>query len=421
VYDDMLSIHNVGVSGGSALSGGGMTGVGGPETGGADFFQFLLGLQANPQNSLLTDVFQLGQEGNKTQKPTEEDPLLDIFGKKEKSAEELSLFALSLNPNGLNAMQVKPEEKTELSGLEQTRDTKNEKSLHAALDIGQLTAQYVDENSQLSQLEKPNADATVEVAIQKYLASESNNEAAVDQVGIRKPVLTQMMEPQTQVGSDIDRMRLKEAFTKNEPGKKSAKSEDLSHAATAGLSMAGLDQLGMNAEVKSMSHSSPAAQAKLAAIPDFFEKVATLAHAGGGKMTVSLNPPHLGEVTIQVTTRGNKVEVEMSSDRGSTRNLMEQGLPDLIHSIEAQDLVVSKMEIHQTELTDRSLQNDANLASRQGGQFSGGSEGYSRQSENQARSNSFDSIRPSLTASTVSSVQGRMQGASGSGRLDLRI
>ena len=80
-------------------------------------------------------------------------------------------------------------------------------------------------------------------------------------------------------------------------------------------------------------------------VPELFRKVESMVHHGGGKMTVSLNPPALGHVEIQVTTRGRNVEIQMRSENNLAKSTLESQLGQLRHSMQVQDLNLSKLEV----------------------------------------------------------------------------
>ena len=82
-----------------------------------------------------------------------------------------------------------------------------------------------------------------------------------------------------------------------------------------------------------------------AAVPEVFERVQTMAAQGGGSLTLSLNPPELGGLEIQVTTRGNQVEIHMRPSTELAKSLLEGSAPELIRSLGAQDLVVSRLDV----------------------------------------------------------------------------
>lgn len=74
-------------------------------------------------------------------------------------------------------------------------------------------------------------------------------------------------------------------------------------------------------------------------------QVQSLAAEGGGKIQVILNPPHLGQVEIQVSTKGKKVELGIRLEDANSKAMVENGLLDLKQALEIQDLQLSKVEI----------------------------------------------------------------------------
>lgn len=144
---------------------------------------------------------------------------------------------------------------------------------------------------------------------------------------------------------------------------------------------------------------------------ELLKTVQTLSHHGGGKMVVSLYPPDLGHVEVSVTTRGNLVEIKMTPENQAAKSIIESGLADLKHAMQAQDLVVSRLEV--------------NLAKP--GTFEGGISWLSAD----AHSQRFDGFResqrepqlhrgktPRIDPIAVASITAR---ACASGRLDVRI
>ena len=136
-------------------------------------------------------------------------------------------------------------------------------------------------------------------------------------------------------------------------------------------------------------------------------------------MTVSLNPPHLGQVEVQVTARGKRVEIEMKSQNSATKALLESHVADLRHSMHSKDLQLSKIEVHVAKEAFQSQMN---------GQYSamnGGSNPF------QKSTGEFNQGRSSRTMNTGnagyrnSEVARSMAYAGrqvwGSGKVDLRI
>lgn len=113
----------------------------------------------------------------------------------------------------------------------------------------------------------------------------------------------------------------------------------------------GLSQLGQTFELKPHNGETLTAAGKdnqaaqPTELPQLFSKVESLAKNGGGTMKVTLNPPELGQVEVEVTTRGKQVQVELKSD-SSAKAIIESRLGELKASIQSHDLVVSKLEVN---------------------------------------------------------------------------
>lgn len=71
----------------------------------------------------------------------------------------------------------------------------------------------------------------------------------------------------------------------------------------------------------------------------------SLARQGGGKMTVALTPPELGQIEIEVTTRGKNVEIAMRSDNEGAKRVLEGGMSELKTALMGHDLVLAKSEV----------------------------------------------------------------------------
>jgi flagellar hook-length control protein FliK len=142
-------------------------------------------------------------------------------------------------------------------------------------------------------------------------------------------------------------------------------------------------------------------------------------------MTVALNPPDLGQVEIHVTTRGKNVEVSMKSENDFAKSAIESSLGDLRSSMEAQDLNLTKMEVHVQRDLGTQIQND--FASQWAGQDSAfqHSRGFQRDSSPESPwqettgRNSLKTIGVSATLGARSSGVGSMP--VGDGRVDIRI
>lgn len=166
-----------------------------------------------------------------------------------------------------------------------------------------------------------------------------------------------------------------------------------------------------------------ATQTHHSTVPQFIKGVEGMIHQGGGKMTVRLTPPDLGEVQVEVTTRGNRVEIEMRSESEMTKTVLESKLSDLKSSIQAQDLVLSKMEVHvgreTTAMRDEAMasfsqgSNAFHQPFQHGQTDQGNSARQDRGFESRTVARNDSPVHPMTATRSVAPV--------GSGRVDMRI
>jgi flagellar hook-length control protein FliK len=129
-------------------------------------------------------------------------------------------------------------------------------------------------------------------------------------------------------------------------------------------------------------------------------------------MTVALNPPELGQMEIEVITRGGKVEIEMTSDNHLAKHLLEANLPELKRTLGIQDLDLARVEVNV---------GDPGFHSQQSGREQTGSEREFRQPSNGSSSSSsspWENQGISLPSRAAASHWGVRSGA---GQLDLQI
>lgn len=110
------------------------------------------------------------------------------------------------------------------------------------------------------------------------------------------------------------------------------------------------------------------AQSKL--MPQVLPRMESLIQQGGGKLTMQLDPPELGKLTIELTTRGKNVEVAIHSDNQSTRAALEGAMADLQQALQSHDLQLTRAEVHGTR--------ESSFASMQFGQGANHQEQTSR-------------------------------------------
>ncbi|MEZ4750112.1 MAG: flagellar hook-length control protein FliK [Bdellovibrionota bacterium] len=141
-------------------------------------------------------------------------------------------------------------------------------------------------------------------------------------------------------------------------------------------------------------------------LQELFDGVQSLVHRGGGKMTVSLNPEHLGQMEIEVNAKGNRVSVEMISQSHSAKAAIESQLADLRTAMQSQDLILARVQVQ--------VGNEGQWASH-----ANTGDGRSFQSTRRGPTVAAPGLRVAAT-SPIRSI-GTVTGSAGTGRLDLRI
>lgn len=153
-------------------------------------------------------------------------------------------------------------------------------------------------------------------------------------------------------------------------------------------------------------------------IPHVMQRAASMAQAGGGRMTVALSPPELGKVEVQITTRGKRVEIKMTSDSSMAKSVLESGLGDLRKQLEGQNLTLGHTEVQVSrEHFGSSLQQQTAQQ-----QFSGQHGGFqsSRDERGSQQGSGGFSRGESRGVERVPTVAARRV-ASAPGRVDVRI
>lgn len=153
-------------------------------------------------------------------------------------------------------------------------------------------------------------------------------------------------------------------------------------------------------------------------VPELVSTVQSMVHHGGGRMTVSLSPPDLGEVEIAVTARGNRLEILVRSDNERTRGVLQEHLGDLKTALQSQDLILSKMEV-QVSREPMGYFGESRFADFTGHQPNPQSQSY-RQSDQRPGSGFQETVAPSpvrVSSQPSSAVSQEL----GNGRLNLWV
>ncbi len=83
-------------------------------------------------------------------------------------------------------------------------------------------------------------------------------------------------------------------------------------------------------------------------VSEVTSKVTSLINRSGGKMTLSLNPPELGKVEVDVKTHGKEVEIILKPESSHTKAVLNEHIDELRSAISSQNLTLSRLEINVT-------------------------------------------------------------------------
>ncbi len=433
----------------SALNGSSLTGFqrgiagssGAPETGMFDFMNYLLGLQGQSQDWLevtTENPLSLGLKSGEENK-AQDDALLSLFDKKDQSSlNPIALSSLFPQANNSMAQMIQPKNGTvnlqEIGegskahgGSSQSAELKN--ALFALDSLGGNSLQMLQRTTEKSDniiKESANSKAQKDSALQQYLSQQG----AHSKTDFSKSVYKNTVTPASQQGEGNSEISLSEGLKHNELSSKE-------HQKTEGKSKGhhldpnSLNNLAMSVDGKSPTNPSVSSgvesqgQSVRMTVPQLFEKVQGMVHHGNGKMTVSLNPPDLGQVEIHVTTRGKNVEISMKSENDFAKSAIESSLNDLKSSMEAQDLNLTKMEVQVHRDLNKQIQSDFTSAWVGQENLFQQSRGFSREHSSESPwrepsgSHSPKAIGASMRMGGISSVSRAM--SVGDGRVDIRI
>ncbi len=441
----------------SSLQGVGLGMDGTPETGEFDFMNYLLGLQVSPLD-LTGDGSEVdltgtaakatsGKDGAKA-----EDALFSIFQKKNDPSWNLIFPNAQVTNQPVNPLEPQEVEGTEIgnpaakTAMETTNPLQGLNPKSGMNNVAPEASLKVDSNEKVqdafslsptqgaeTRVDEKQANPLVakaqkELAIQKYAptakpntnALEGNTLSPVQRNGKTETFVADnngLVNSQQTVSASHE-LNLKEEIEKNEglSRKRNAGESELSNTGVA------FDGKALQASTTAAPVSKGEVTHATTTVPELFQKVESMVHHGGGKMTVSLNPPSLGHVEIQVTTRGKNVEIQMKSQTDFAKSAIESKITDLKHSMQVQDLNLSKMEVHVSREADRSM-NGNQFANLNQGTFHNQqqSHGFQRDAkENNSWQGQQTSMNPKVTTH-VAPVQMARSAAATRGGVDIRI
>ncbi|NBX76140.1 MAG: flagellar hook-length control protein FliK [Proteobacteria bacterium] len=353
------------------------------ETGEFDFLNYLLGLQTD---STVTDIEMESVDMNQatgSKNLTDSDQvLLEVFDKKDQAKNSLlQMHAFAGSPlTSLQQPQVEAPLPLEGSGKADWTPIQNLKSNQSSKTKADLGFQDLEDP-----LAKVAFEAAMKTQTQQAEKSEAGNSKLV------QPGVLQQRGKQVQAFnflnkeaprsyesiSGMEKNPLEKASFEtlpiegaDKPKKKSTEPLEFGFADTGVDTSNKMDSFQPKEVTNHRVSHVP--------VPEVFHKVESMVHQGGGKMTLVLSPPELGQVEIHVSTKGKNVEVSVKSDNDFAKMAIEGQVADLQQSLQSQDLNLAKIEVHVSREMDPSfLENQYAGFSRQGS-FDQQSESYRR-------------------------------------------
>lgn len=378
--------------------------IGMPETGEFDFLNYLLGLQVNPiENGIEVDGSGIQVENNSGSLVESDKKLLELFSKK-KDSENAWLMGQTgpstFQPNSILPLETK--QTSDLmslsSGKAEPREVKTIQGDNPKVSASTVLLE--------DPLEKLAFDAAVKQKDGKSVLEDPKNLPKVETRNkkVEGPSLEKEMQG---LNTEVSKVEVKTEVKVEKSRKKDTDQLDL---AVDDKNLVN-NERAMDNQPKQI-HNSKVTHNHA---PELFQKVETMVHKGGGRMTLSLTPPELGQVEIEVTTKGRNVEVSVKSDNDFAKAAIESQVADLQQSLQEHDLNLSKMEVQVSREMDPSfLENQFGGFSKQGN-FYQQSQGFSQDS---LYRKSWDLAAEEASPLPVSMMQ---KSQTGNGRVDIRI
>lgn len=98
---------------------------------------------------------------------------------------------------------------------------------------------------------------------------------------------------------------------------------------------------------------------------DLIQKTQVMIRDGGGDVKVILQPEGLGEVAMKVSVNGDKVNVEMITESDAAKKILEKGMADLKHHLQASQLNLESIKVDTASNMGQQLEQQYQDAQRQ--------------------------------------------------------
>ncbi|NBV49616.1 flagellar hook-length control protein FliK [bacterium] len=392
------------------------------ETGEFDFLNYLLGLQIDSSEADLgLGGLQLNGSEPSAEVSEPDSAILKLFDKKQ-NEQNMPLFF----GNGLGALDNASLPKDNINLLGFTKSAPKEMGTQFS-DIKNESRTVKKEETSL--FEDPLMKASFEAALMKQdstISQEMNVKGNTSRLanGLQREKLVQAFKSLDKAPalvaetsgfvSKVDSQPHFETIEPSEVHEKSRKkSVDALEAGIDGIQAPSFEK----AESIATREQGPQKILQVP-VPEVFQKVESVAQKGGGKMTLVLSPPELGQVEIHVSTKGKNVEVTVKSDNDFAKAAIEGQIADLQQSLQNQDLNLSKIEVHVSREMDPSfLENQFAGFNRQGNLFQQ-SDSYRQERE---FGKTFAQGDAQVKGSRVTSMNPIHRAIPGDSRVDIRI
>lgn len=140
-----------------------------------------------------------------------------------------------------------------------------------------------------------------------------------------------------------------------------------------------------------VARAAAAQPAERAPMPQVVRGLALALKQGGGRVTLRLNPDHLGSVVINVRVEGSKVAARLETSGDAAHRLLRDSLDGLRSALEARGLSVERIELAPPPTPDSSPR-EHRFGSSPGDAGSGGNQGAERHAERDVGSGSGGSL-----------------------------
>jgi flagellar hook-length control protein FliK len=138
-----------------------------------------------------------------------------------------------------------------------------------------------------------------------------------------------------------------------------------------------------------------------------------------GEIKIRLKPDHLGELVMNVKSRGNEVSIQIKTHDLEAKKIIEESIGRLKESLSVQNLSLSKMDVvtqpSSMQGADQFMQMDFNQGQNSFGR--GDSHGWNDSGRGTRQEFLYDEVPVSATLKSMSSARGGR--SSGAGSLDL--